>query len=367
MPRLRAFAGALAALVLAAPLSAQTVTNPDEITVYFPPLEGERNLGSNVAMVLSLQLAQTGRQKPWPDNPLGHDFNTSVMAWSDAPLAAPSHDAAAAAATDLDLLAQIVVWGDTRSYAGEVIAEVNVTLPRYAKPSACRGDVDPCDYRAANLETWTIIEGDSRLSVGPPRRRFGLSAIRLRADVVDAFGDVEGLPIRSGLRDGEVLGRTGLDLRFLEFNPQLPGAPTKVQSRGVTGYVEMPRITERASEYADMVGGILQVFRGDWRAARQSFGRVVENPATRTPLRLDALLYRGMAAFRDGEDGMADFEAALALAPYDRRAVQFAVMGHLARGTEAQRARASDLLGRQRHLFEPDDAWFTQARRLSSG
>ena len=84
----------LTALLLAAPLAAETITNPDEIAVFFPRLESEGNLGKNVATVLSLQLAQTGRRKPWPKNPENHDFGIATMVWSENPLAAPTHAAA---------------------------------------------------------------------------------------------------------------------------------------------------------------------------------------------------------------------------------------------------------------------------------
>ena len=281
----------LTALLLATPLAAETITNPDEIAVFFPRLESEGNLGKNVATVLSLQLAQTGRRKPWPKNPENHDFGIATMVWSENPLAAPTHAAAEEEAAAFELLAQIVIWGHTQHYAGEVIADVNITLPRYAlpPPGNCRAQSAlgfRCDYRRANFETWQVGKDDLNLSVGPPRRRFGVSAIRLRSEIVDEFRDIEGLPIRAGLRDGAIIGRTGTDVRFLEFNPGLPGAPTKLRSRGVTGYVSLPELSVSASEFSDIVGGILQTFRGDWESAEASFARVIENPATRAPLRV---------------------------------------------------------------------------------
>ncbi len=345
---------------------AESIRNPDQITVFFPKLSGEENLGRNVTTVLSLQLAQTGRQRPWPNNPQRHDFGTSSLVWSDLELANPTHSGADTEARNLDLLAQIVVWGSTRKYAGDVIADVNVTLPLYgpAPVLACRKSGLPCDFRQKNFEQWSVEWGGKSLSVGPPRRRFGLSTIQLRKDVVDNFREAKGLPIRADRNGGRFLGRTGTDMLFIEFNNGLLGAPTKVQSDGVTGYVLLPELTEGVSEYADMVGGILQIYRGDWGAAEASFQRVVRSPATRVPLRLDALLYQGMAAFRGGGDGMDLFLKAQEIAPFDRRVVQYSVVGYLKRGGDNNWEEARDLLSRQRHLFDVHDPWLVRANEI---
>lgn len=366
MRRLLSAAGALAAALLLAgsPVDARTVRNPDQITVYFPTFEGEGNLGRNVATVLSLQLAQTTRRRPWPDNPEGHDFGEGMIRWSLLSLDGRTHAAAEAAGQAIDLLAQIVIWGRTRRYAGDVIADVNVTLPRYAPAGACGAGAPPCDFRRRNFERWEIGTAAGRLAVEPPGRRFTFTGIRLLPSVVERFSVAEGLPIRASREGGETLGVTGTELRFIEFNRNLPGAPTKLRSNGVTGYVALPELSDRGSEFADMVGGILQVFRGDWSAADSSFERVIANPGVRAPLRVTALLYRGMARAQGSRDGMPAFREALRLAPYDRRAVQYAVMGLVARGGANDQAEAGRLLADKAFLFAADDPWLAAARRV---
>ena len=54
------------------------VQNPDQITVFFPAFDGPGKLGLNVSTVLSLQLAQTTRRYPWPDNPKQHNFGEGM-------------------------------------------------------------------------------------------------------------------------------------------------------------------------------------------------------------------------------------------------------------------------------------------------
>ena len=155
---------------------------------------------------------------------------------------------------------------------------------------------------------------------------FSVSAIPLAQDAVAEFRAAEGLPIYSSRSDGELIGRTEDSLRFQEFNRGLPGAPTRLTSGGVTGWVRLPqlRANGRATEFAEMVGGIVQVLRGDWDGAARNLENVIKNPATRAPLRLHALLLLGMARERDGGSGRDFFERALEQAPSDHRVVRYA-------------------------------------------
>ena len=198
------------------------------------------------------------------------------------------------------------------------------------------------------------------LSVGPPRRRFTMKALRLRADRVEEYSRVGGLPIYQRRDGGAQIGRTDERIAFLEFNPGGRQTPTKVRSGGVTGYVRLPGLSEDRSVFQPMMGGILQVFRGDWGRAKRSFQEVLSIPTARKPIVRDALLYAGMVAFRDGGDGLDHLTEAQRLAPYDRRTAQYLIMGHLATG-DADRAR--DAFRETRRLFRADDPWRIEAQR----
>lgn len=348
-------------------LRAEQVINPDEITVVFPRLEGDGNLGRNVETVLSLQLAQTGRRAPWPNNPEKHDFNQATVVWSDLELTSPTHEAAEKLARSIDVTAQIAIWGETYAYGGRILADLNITLPRYAEPGeSCRSSAYSCDFRQQNFEVWSVMKGDHELRVGPPRRRFAVSAIALKPDIVDQFVSAEGLPIRSALSGGRLLGYTQRALLFLEFNPGLADAPSKVTSGGITGYVTLPELTEGVSEFSDHVGGILRVFRGDWAFAETSFRQVLENPASRLPTKVDAHLYLGMILAQTGSiaDALVHLEKAQTLAPYSKVAVQYLIQGYLSEGSKDSLKLASDTLDNQQRLFPEDDQWFETARKI---
>lgn len=345
-------------------VSSHAVQNPDEIVVYFPAFHSQDALGRNVSTVLSLQLAQTSRRHPWPANPQKHDFGSSLIRWGTEPLASRSLADMSTAGQQRHLLAQIVIAGKAQRYNEDVVVEVDVALPRYRRESHLQyrneGELRR-DFRRRNLEIWQIPLSTGVVLVDVPRRYFSLSSIVLKPDLVEQFRTANGLAIHDTIDTQRIIGRTGRSLQFIEFNKRLPESPTRVRSGGVEGYVSLPELSGDVSEFADMVGGILQVFRGDWEWARGSFTRVIENPATRVPLRVDALLYRGMVKFRLQEDGLEDILAATELAPYDLNAFRYLIMGRLS-SNAPDRIEIAKLLDQGSYLFSQDDEWLARIR-----
>lgn len=344
-------------------VQANAVDNPDTITAFFPTMEGPGNLGQTASTVAALQLAQTMRSRPWPHNPEEHNFGKGFVYKPGIALPALTHDAATQVASALKVRAQLVVWGRAFSYGGDTLMSINVTLPRYkAAPSF---DCSPkarlkCDYRRKNFEIWRLpIDGDV-LTVDVPRRRFAMSAVILKASVVESFTRAVGLPIRTAPHGGTVLGYTGPDIDFEEFNTRLPQAPARVRSGDVRGYVSLPELSTQVLEYASTVGGVLQFFRGDWDEARRSFTKVVKNPKTRQSLRVDALLYRGVATVRSGGNGRVDFVAAGNIAPHDQRVLRYQVMGEIAMGGKKDTVRR--MIAAKSFLFSPGDAWVRKVK-----
>lgn len=344
------------------PVSAQQ--NPDQITVFFPAFGGDTTLGRNVSTVLSLQLAQTSRKAPWPDNPDKLDFGRGIIKWSPDSLSLTQQDVAIRTAQQAKLLAQMVVLGSTQRFGSNVVVEVEVLLPRYqaAYPGCSSNSRLPCDYRKQHLELWPLRCQQHSMYTPLPRRRYHMAGIVLDDDVVKKFRAVKGLPITAALNTTQVIGHTGDDLQFLEFNRHLNNAPTKLRSQGVEGYVSLPKISAKNSEFADMAGGLLQLFRGDWQAAHSSFSRVIANPVTRVPLKIDAYLLRGMAQFRQGGNGLTDINTAAALAPYDAGAARYQLTAMLLAARPA--AEITQTLADKRFLFDTDDDWLLAFDRL---
>ena len=140
--------------------------------------------------------------------------------------------------------------------------------------------------------------------------------------------------------------------------------------QGTIGWVRLPRLTASRTEVVDMLAGIIRVYRSDWLGAEEYFDRVLENPATQTPLQIDAHLYRGMTMERRGRSGRRDFERAYALSPYSVATIRYMVMGDLAalaRGgdAEALTRRIDEQLERSGYVFAKDDPWPEAARAMS--
>lgn len=364
MVNIRLMQTALSACLLLTTTIIHAVNNPDQITVYFPAFEGPEHLGLNVSTVLSLQLAQTTRRMPWPENPKSHDFGEGIIRWSAEPLERYTVQGLVKAAQRNNLLAQIVVAGKVRRFVGDFVVELDVVIPEYklAPSTNCGSHTDKkCDHRTKNFEIWKIGKDGDKVAVGLPKRYFNISSIVLKPEVVNRYRTASGLTIRETLNGGKVLGKTSDRLRFIEFNKSLPGAPTKIISGNVQGYVSLPELSDAVSEFSDMVGGILQVFRGDWQWAIKSFTRVLENPKTRIPLRVDALLYRGMAKFRNGGNGLKDIETAVNLAPYDVTAIRYLAMALVANGNDSEQIRK--ILHDNAFLFARDDDWYKKMHR----
>lgn len=347
-------------LVLAAPLApwrAAALVNPDQITVYAPAFEGPDALGRNVATILQLQLWHSFRRMPWPDNPDDHDFGQAVIVWDASPLPELDHASAETAARRLDLLAQMVIWGRAYPYGGGVAVQANITLPSYQ------------DFREASFERWRVELDGKVFEVDVPRRRFEVSSIVLDAPIVEKYSLPSALQIHSARRGGEVLGLVGSEMRAIQFEPNL----AYVRSGGVEGWVRLPELSRKRSELVEVAAGIVRVYRGDFEGAVASFTRVLDNPNTRTPLRIDALLYRGLAKERLGHSGRDDFLQAYDLSPFAQTTVRYLLMAdlaalarnHLSPAAAAEmHDRLRDTIERERYLFAPDDPWLLRLEEM---
>jgi hypothetical protein len=353
-------AACVCALALAggvAPGSTAALVNPDQITVYAPAFAGPDALGRNVATILQLQLWHSFRRMPWPDNPENHDFGPAVIVWDARTLPELDHASAEVAAGRADLLAQIVIWGRAYPYGGGVAVQANISLPSYQ------------DFREARFERWRVEVAGEEFEVDVPRRSFEVSSIVLDAGIVEKYSLPSALELHSARRGGEVLGSVGSEMRAIQFEPDL----AYVRSGGVEGWVRLPELSRKRSELVEVAAGIVRVYRGDFDGAISAFSRVLDNPNTRTPLRIDALLYRGMAKERLGRSGRDDFLLAYDLSPFAQTTVRYLLMADLAalaRGDLSPQAAAEvhgrlrDTIERERYLFAPGDPWLLRLEAM---
>jgi hypothetical protein len=330
----------------------------DQITLYVPAFEGPGALGRNVATILNLQVWQTFRRAPWPNNPENLDFGRGLVIWDSHPLPEPSHRCAEERAMALEVSAQMTMWGKVYPYGDGAVVQSYLSIPSYN------------DFRQHQLERWSVLYNGETITVDIPRRRQEMATILLSRNVIQRYTLPSALKLYSQRVGGRSIGVVGDAYGAIQLEPRV----ALVRSDGVEGWVRLPELAANRTEVVDFVGGVIRVFRGDWDGAIKLMHEVITNTETRATLKHDAYLYLAMAMEQRGRPGRAIVEQALALNPFSRTAVQYAIMCDLAQLSRLGAAAGSDQAVRlaQRvertltdntHLFAPNDSWVVQVRR----
>ncbi len=325
-----------------------------QINIFIPAFEGNA-LGMNAATVINLQIWQTLRRAPTP-NPKKLDFGRALILWDNIPLPEQSHIAAEHLAEEFSVLAQMVLWGKAYAYGEGVVVQTNLSIPLYN------------DFRKDKNEIWKISLGESSLEVDIPRRRFEMSSISLRPEVIEKYSVPNALKIYRDRHGDKVIGVIGDEYTALQFESDL----AKVKSNGIVGWVRLPELGKKRSEVVDLVGGIIRIFRGDWDGAAEYMKRVIDNDNTKTPLKIDAYLYWGMALEKSGQPGMDKIKQAYLLNPYSQTTVKYMIMSYLSSlkrmgansGLSKQKnevkKQIKEIISQQVYLFPPNDPWIGQ-------
>jgi hypothetical protein len=285
----------------------------DQITLFIPAFSGPGALGRNVATVLNLRIWHTFRRKPWPHNPDNLDFGRGLIIWDSKAQKKQNHSAAEDMAKDLRVLAQLVLWGKAYPYGDGVVVQSNLSIPSYD------------DYRETKLELWSVSFRGRTVQVDIPRRRLEMASIVLKRNIIEQYTLPSALKIYKNRVDGEPIGTVGDSYIGIQFESGF----AKVISGATEGWVRLPRLGERPTEVVDFVAGVIRIFRGDWQGAISSMRRVIENPSTRTPLKIDAYLYWGMALEREEKSGFPIIQKAYHLNPYSLPTIRYMIMSKL--------------------------------------
>jgi hypothetical protein len=325
----------------------------DQITLYVPAFEGPGALGQNVATILNLQIWHTFRQAPWP-NPNKLDFGKGLIVWDPVPLATQSHSEAERRAKELEVFAQIVLWGKAYSYGHGVVVQSYVSIPLYE------------DFRDKKQEIWQVMVKGKTIEVDIPKRRYEMAPIVLTHEVVEKYTLPNALKIYKNPDGNQPIGSVGDVFIGLQFDPNR----AKVRSGNITGWVRLPQLAENRTEVVDFVGGLVRILRGDWEGAAKLMKQVVENSLTPTSLRIDAYLYWARALEQSGMSGREVISKAYALNPYSRTTLQYAVMSDLATlarlsaglSSEKQQImeRIKKTVEEHAYLFPKNDPWMDQ-------
>ena len=176
-----------------------------DFCLYVPAFEGPEALGRNVATILNLQIWQTFRRSPSPnENEL--DFGHAGIIWDPNELAVQSHAAAEKELKGWDLLGQMILWGKAYRYGDGVVVQPRLSLPLYD------------DGRERYYEVWQNDLDNGSIELDLPRRRYELGAIKIPREVVEIYSDPSALTIYSEEFGGYPIGVLGDSYVGVQFH-----------------------------------------------------------------------------------------------------------------------------------------------------
>lgn len=347
-------------------------TAADEIRLYIPAFEGPDNLGKNVATILNLQIWRTLRREPDKD-PRGEDFGRGMIVWGDTPLKAASHVNAEQAATEDNIAAQFVLWGETFAYGNGIIGQAHLSIPIFGNYQREGMVLD--DYRENYYEVWKLpvkVQQQSvTLAVDIPNRRYEFSPIVLSKSIVEKYSLPSRLKMhRKATVTSEVIGEVGD--HYVGIEPR--GHYQLVYSNGKRGWVYLPDLAKERNEVVDFIGGVIRAYRADWRGAIELMNRVIDNHQTPNALKVDALLYKGRSLVEIGENSEDIFSQAYQLNPYSQRTVQYWVMSRISKlshykksgiqnqGYRNELNQTYSLIRENQYLFPKNDSWINSVK-----
>jgi hypothetical protein len=335
-------------------------TSPDEVTLYIPAFHSDSpDLGLSVATVLNLQVWQTLRKSPWP-NPDKLSFGAGKVLWDHRPLPSANFETAERFAAGIGTPApQLVLWGKCYRYGEGVVAQAYLSLP---------------ENREAHPERWVVVlpdsSGESLIEADIPNRRYAFEPILLTSKVVETYSRPDSLRLYADRQGVSERGPIGNEFRALRHEGP---KEVEVRSGGLTGWLLLPDLARERSEVTDFSGGVIRAYRGDWAGVRSLMKKVTDNVRTPTQLRIDAHLYRAMAAVKLGRNPEPDLAAAEAINASARRVVIYRAMALLsAYATQSAQGRSSiidrvdHLVAIRHYVFLPGDPWLAQWRTAQS-
>jgi hypothetical protein len=150
---------------------------------------------------------------------------------------------------------------------------------------------------------------------------------------------------------------------------------TQVRSGKTVGWVQLPAYTRQPVEPIYFSGGMLRLFRADWKGANAMFEEVLKIPTISTGLKVDTLLLQARALEELNMDGSSKLKAAQALSPYSEAVVKYQLMRIISHISDSKRTKSEQLtsssihqiiklVNKKAYLFPPQDPLISEIRKL---
>ena len=244
--------------------------------------------------------------------------------YSSDPPERPGHQGAVEAAMWPSVRADIVIWGKVvRLHDGYVvqtyISRTPISYERNVQPDSLGVTLDGpggiAEYKLTNSAAFFPME-PFEVSVEVERE------FRLFQD---------GVPIYDAPDAFEPIDYSNSVLWFMEVRDDA----VRVQYDGLkSGWLRYSGANERDMLTTEFGHGLVQVLRGDWQNAHESFTALLTLDYLPNELRQNAFIFRGIAAEKLGTSGDKDFSHAYALNDFDHDAARFHLTTLLRRANE---------------------------------
>ena len=326
----------------------------------------QKDLGQHVASTIALQVWQL----LWvpPDGRL-----TGGVTWDLESLAPRQYDDAETVAEHACEDPQFVVWGRTWSFGAAYLMEPRIAI-REPKSRA----------RRLGVPVWSIARGGAKkFEVNLPHRELDFEPLVLDGNVLRDLKDPAKLPLYdvetcSRVVDTEVGPYFKARERVRRAGKDFAVVHARNGRKPDSGCIQLEQLSFASNNLVRMSGGLIAFFRNDWDHAGRLLLEVAQNASTGTVARIDAYLYLGVIAERQGKDPLPWVEKAAVLNPYDRSVVQYLCMAHLwnlgqaesRQDTEAAfRARSAlrKLIAGYKPAVAGNDSWFMAIEKEVNG
>lgn len=286
--------------------------------------------------------------------------NAARGAWilyGQSELSDQSHRSAEASASFPSVFADIVFWGNVVELGEHLIVEPYLTRTAISR----KRNIQPEFLNAAFDVGGKTID----LSLANSSAFFDLEPFLVSREVISRHADYEkGIPIYGSATAPEPDTFINDPVYFESITTEAALVRYHGNQRG---WIRFPELSPEQLTMIDFGHGLINVLRGDWQSAEREFSTLVELPMLPNALRIDALIYLGIAREKLGEDGLPAFRQAWDLNAFNRDAAMFLMLGLVRDAYEegTLSTEFSDVLEQSKKLFAQDDPWLRDLRHVA--
>lgn len=327
------------------------ISYAEPLRILIPQFSGPKPISKNVRTTIYFELSQAFGTREKLDK-------GAWLLYGSSELAQPTHNAAIYEATWASIRADLVLWGIVNDFSDGAVIQLFLTITRII------------EERQARPEIWKIAATDStnkqyNFSKSIPSLYYEFEPLKLDKNVILKFEDPKGIPLYKSKNSDEIIGYLGEIYWFLEFRDRA----ILVESNGKIGWLHLLNLSNQKNEALFFAQSVVQFFRGDWTGCINSLSDMLKNPNIPKSLRIDSLIYQGIALEKIGKSGSDNFVLAYSLNKLNKTAASYLLMSRISDLEKAKRynnmaqiqegiRRLKVLLMSTKVLFDQNEEWF---------